>query len=903
PLIAAAARLHGESLPLSKEPLTIRLPDYGADIRAFNDTMDAPVEWTKYVVNAGMGEGRAARERQGGWLAKNWVLMDYMDRSGDYVSHRWLKHRGIWQEIYGSNEYQETIHFHEEGARALFWDNGIARDMTGKRTLSQHYNMSVPSWAKRVGWNAFIVCNNAPRWSSVIGYDLVTSPLLGSSTSQDNIGGPLTRIGAGSHGRYCDWCNLKFFNHLERTNRLPDFRKNYQHIRDYVSAKHMVLFRQLPPHSHKDRFSENEAERIARICRDPVMAEYQKFLFLSHMHNIVRYYRNQKAVAGRLGKQYSFHGNQGGGFMGPNAYQIALSDFVDTVWFESAGLSTYDIFKYDWNNAWGAFRFEIGRAMLRGRKPLMCMTKFHKLEPDLVEHEMAEPCAGGGVLFVAQHRFAKQPEMMSLVDRYFSFRHEHRAIFANHGKRRYCQVGLLYSVPTMMYRNYMAAVASPPISAMSGMARALEEGHIPFDVVIFNHPEIHSDFISLEGLKRYRLIILPEIECLSDEQIQKVGDYLDGGGTVGVIGKVGIRDENNRPRPDWQESVLGAWQARGKVVDLTPTPTFGRNRDEESDQTRATTRSAIALAKKALEGEMIMEGALSKMLWVKPWLHDFGAVSLHFVNYDIDFKTGRAAPTPATEISVRIPGDLPVEGAAFMSPGISSAPLMIGQEEGRVSFTLPSVRVYGVVVLGKRDLDRRASDLAIGDALLARARFTCDGNWRASSEEADRILKAKPEDDAGADVALAYANAARKLIERTSASAEKAYLTGVKAMGDIKGATLALDFGGKQPRKGWEIVSPDTAFGEGKTFGWLPVKDASQPTPEESHYAMASRFKQKAPRSLQEGSAIFWPYPVRPPAPVGRSLYCGAPRSFRLVLKNGLYGVRVVTMNPSWILR
>jgi hypothetical protein len=122
-------------------------------------------------------------------------------------------------------------------------------------------------------------------------------------------------------------------------------------------------------------------------------------------------------------------------------------------------------------------------------------------------------------------------------------------------------------------------------------------------------------------------------------------------------------------------------------------------------------------------------------------------------------------------------------------------------------------------------------------------------------------------------------------------------------MGDIKGATLALDFGGKQPRKGWEIVSPDTAFGEGKTFGWLPVKDASQPTPEESHYAMASRFKQKAPRSLQEGSAIFWPYPVRPPAPVGRSLYCGAPRSFRLVLKNGLYGVRVVTMNPSWILR
>ncbi|MDP6506225.1 MAG: hypothetical protein QF886_21560, partial [Planctomycetota bacterium] len=246
---------------------------------------------------------------------------------------------------------------------------------------------------------------------------------------------------------------------------------------------------------------------------------------------------------------------------------------------------------------------------------------------------------------------------------------------------------------------------------------------------------------------------------------------------------------------------------------------------------------------------------------------------------------------------------LPVEEAAFMSPGRSPTPLSIEQEKGRVSFTLPSVRVYGVVIMGKRGLDRGASALAIGDALLARAQFACDGDWGASTEEAARILKAKPEEDAGADAALAYASAARKLIEKTATSAEAAYLSGVKAMGDIEGVTLALDFGGKQPQKGWETVSSDTAFGEGKMFGWLPVKDASQPTPEEIHYAMASRFKQKAPASLQEGFAIFWPYSVRPPAPVASSLFCGGPRSFRLVLKNSLYKVRVVTMNPSWILR
>jgi hypothetical protein len=63
--------------------------------------------------------------------------------------------------------YQETIHFHETGARKLFWDNGIAQDMTGRRVLSEDYNMSVPWWAEKIGWEAFITCNNAPRWWAV----------------------------------------------------------------------------------------------------------------------------------------------------------------------------------------------------------------------------------------------------------------------------------------------------------------------------------------------------------------------------------------------------------------------------------------------------------------------------------------------------------------------------------------------------------------------------------------------------------------------------------------------------------------------------------------------------------------------------------------------------------------
>jgi len=888
----SASAATAASLPRAPDQLEVILPDYGTEVRAFNDPLAEPVEWTKYVVNAGFGDGRSAPERRGGWLAKNWALMDYMDRSGDYVSHRWLKHRGIWCEVYGSNEYQETIHFHEKGARELFWDNGIARDMTGERTLSQHYNTSHEWWKKRVGWDAFIVCNNAPRWSAVINYDLLTSPALGSAMSQDNIGGPTSRIGAGSHGRYCDQCNAKFFHHLRTTNRLPEFRQQYRHIRDYVQANLMDLMRQLPPYNRKARFSEVEAERISRICDDPVMAEYQKFLYLSHIHNLARYYRDQKVVAKRLGKHYSVHGNQGGGFMGPNAYQIALSDFVDTVWFESAGMSAYDMFKHHWYNAWGAFRFEIGRAMLRGRKPLLCMTKFRKKEPDMVEHEMAEPCAGGGVLFVKTVSFEKRPDLLRLVHNYFQLRHRHRAIFASHGKRRHCQVALLYSVPTMLYRHYMAAVAAPAVSAMSGMARAFEEGHIPFDVAILNHPEIHSDYVTLDDLKRYRLLVLPEIECLSDGQVHKISQYLDAGGAIGIIGKAGLRDENNQPR---ESSPVDRWRERGRVIDLTPDPYFGKNRAPEGEAAFATTRAVLSATRQTLDDDLILTGDLPRLLWAKTWVHDCGVVSLHFVNYDIDFESAQATPTQPVRVTVRLPAGIEPAEAQFLVPGEESQALDIERVARRATFQLPAVRVYGVVLIGKRGLDRAASGIALGDTLSARAKDAAHGDAGVES--------ARPADDAGEEAARTYAQSAAQLLTDTSAAQDAAYAADVTAMADTEGAVLALDFGGRQAEEGWQLVAKDTAYDEQRGWGWLPSQDLTEPTPEELHYSMASRYGTQIPHSIQEGYAIFWPYRPLPPAPVYRCLCSGRPSRFRIDIENGSYEIRVVTINPSWYMR
>jgi len=878
--------------PISKvgDPVTVELPDFGAEVRAFHDPDANPVSWWPHVVNAAWGEGRGGPERNGGWLDENWLLVDYIDRSADYTTHEYLTHRGIWYEVYGHNEYQETIHFHEDGAKALLWDNGIAQDMHGERVLSQHYNTSVDWWNKRVGWDAYIVCANSPRWWSVINYDWLTSPLLGHSTSQDNIGGPTSRIGAGSHGRYCDHCNARFLHHLRTTGRLPKFEAEYGHIQKYVHRHLMDVVRQLPPHV-RHRFNQDEAELIARLCDPPVMSEYQKFLYIAHLHSFLRYYRDAKLLADRQGREFDVHGNQGGGFVGPNPYQIAIADFVDTVWFEASGTSAYDMFQHKWNNAWGAFRYVMGRAMTEGRKPFMSMTGFRKRTPDIVEHEMAECCAGGGVLFVNQVGFEKAPELQELLTSYFRFRHEHRALYADTGKRRHAQVALAYSIPTMMYHNYTSAVAAAPISALSGMARALEEGHIPYDAVILRHPEIQADRVTLDQLRKYRLLILPALECLSDSQIDLITEYVKSGGTLGLIGKNGVRDENNLPR---DEPASNVWRKAGRAVDILPGGNFLANRTTESAATRKLTADALDDVREALDGQTLLSGELPRPVWVKPWVHFDELLSLHFVNYDVDFEAGTAKPTDPITLQVMLPNGLAPKRAAWLTPGSDAVDLEMRIADGRASVEIPSVRVYGVLLLGPEALDAERSSLLAGQAFAARAAMACGGDWDVLAARAEALEQARRQG------AKSYAGAARALLMAAQEAEDAEYLARARSAGSAADALLALDFGAAKGVDPWVVVGVDSDYDAEVGFGWLAPAADTDPTPEEVYYDQAAKYGGRFAAERTSNRLLFWPYKQPPPVPLRTNIGCGAPHCFRVDVDPGTYAVRVVTTNPSW---
>ena len=900
-LLAVTVLLAGQAsaqIPRSHEAPRLVLPNYAREVPAFSAESRQPIGWHSYLVNAGFGGGNA-RECRGGFLDRHWQLVDCVDRTAHYSAHGYLKHRGIVFDVYGHNEYQETIHFYEDATRELLWDNGVAQDLDGKRVMDPVFNLSKPKWAKMSTFNAYIVCNNAPRWSAIIDYDWLGSPGIGYGISQDNIGAPIQRVGR--TGRYCDHCNQKFMHHLEVTGRLSDFRRRYKHIRDYATANLMHLFKQLPPYA---KWSGDRGPIITRICDGPVMVEFLKFRYLSHLHNFVRYRRDVKLVAGRIGKEYDVHGNQGGFWMGLDAYQIVLSNFVDTVWFESAGLSEMDVLQRNWPNAWGPFRFQIGEAMRRPGRPLLVMTKTNRSEPAFLELEFAEESAGGGVLFALQNRLDNKSGCLPLVADYWRFRNEHRGLFAPSARTRHAQVAMVYSVPTMMYANYRLSTKSPPVNNLAGTARALEEGHIPYNVVIFSHPELYPDTVKLDDLREHRLLVVPAITCLSDSQSELIGQYLESGGTVVTVGNVGARDENNAPR---ESSPVNAWKTKGKVVDLLPDAALPYSRAQATPAVwTVITRAAKAM--RALLPEPILSGPIPRMLWTKTWTHGQDCISVHLVNYDIDYKTAKPHPTEPFQLSLKLPEGVRAEEAVFLQPGKEEVRVELRERGGRVELTVPPVHVYGVLVVGRRDGQRTRSFLARGGAMAARARFACDSDFGDLRPDAERLDAQRVSLGDAPPVARArtYADAAAALLGRTAETQDQRLFAERKAMVNAEGATLALDFGARKAQGSWKRVGADTQYSKVTGYGWLDAASerASLPTAEERHYRGTRRKGKERPtgelNSIQTGGMPFWPYDAPIPEPLRTSLYSAAQRRFRTDLKNGLYEVAIVTSNYRW---
>ncbi|MVM28984.1 hypothetical protein GO755_02985 [Spirosoma sp. HMF4905] len=105
------------------------------------------------------------------------------------------------------------------------------------------------------------------------------------------------------------------------------------------------------------------------------------------------------------------------------------------------------------------------------------------------------------------------------------------------------RVGVVYSEQTD--RNYGGKPWQQKSSDhLDGMYHALVESRIPFDMV-------NDRLLTPEDLKRFKLLILPNIAALSDAQCKQIQAFVDNGGSVVSTFETSLYDEEGKQRSDF----------------------------------------------------------------------------------------------------------------------------------------------------------------------------------------------------------------------------------------------------------------------------------------------------------------------------------------------------------------
>lgn len=130
------------------------------------------------------------------------------------------------------------------------------------------------------------------------------------------------------------------------------------------------------------------------------------------------------------------------------------------------------------------------------------------------------------------------------------------------------RVGMVFSEQTD--KNYGGAEwQNRSHDHLNGMYQALVESRIPFDMV-------NDRLLDEEHLKRFKLLVLPNIAALSDEQCTLLKRFVENGGSIVATFETSLYDEEGKVREDFGLSdVFGVSfdkVAEGRLVNTIPNP-------------------------------------------------------------------------------------------------------------------------------------------------------------------------------------------------------------------------------------------------------------------------------------------------------------------------------------------
>ncbi len=573
----------------------------------------------------------------------------------------------------------------------LFREDGMVRELDG----------SIVTTSKL--WPGYHMCHNAPGWHSYYKKRLTRVAPEVHIISQDNICSA-SFMSWGKNGCFCRWCRTGFREWLRKQWNPGQFSAagigdpDNLDIVDYVN-----------------RVKVNTVSKGAEaVLADPVLRAYVRFSYISQSD---RWRDSVKAVKQAAGHPVAVCGNQWGS-NGLRPYSTILSQISDVVCTETGiGGGTYTTTLRTWNALATKGSFAAGEY----RRPvwLYLSSLFHtsKAAHSYLQMANSQAWSDGGVPMPWATAAGSSGWFYDTEAMMCRFVQEHRELFVR--RDSIANVGLIYSLPTHAWRNFSAfGLSSDKYSRWYvALAQTLEEMHIPYEVNCWWHPLLGDETVSMERFSRYKVLILPGVDCFSEGQREAVRRFQAGGGRVINLTCPKLYNEDAIPRPPDQTLAVpgkNLFEIKPELLEAT----ISGNAEEssvDSVKRKKAVKKLHSVISAALSGDVILKSDAGSDIWSNLWLDNSGKVlALHLVNGDIDEGNDTFRISGQSRWSVRLPDGLPVSDALLISPDKSTASEALPVETGKgwATVVVPRVESYSIVVFYAGDALAKAGRAA-----------------------------------------------------------------------------------------------------------------------------------------------------------------------------------------------
>lgn len=307
--------------------------------------------------------------------------------------------------------------------------------------------------------------------------------------------------------------------------------------------------------------------------------------------------------------------------------------------------------------------------------------------------------------------FAGVDPLPSEMLKYISFYRKQRELYV--GTSDVASVAVLRSYPSITYHNSVAGLCA--ILA----EQALIQARIPFTLVSDEH------LVQLTPAT-CKVLLLPDSECLSDEQIATIRKYVEAGGGLVVTGKSGYYDawRRQRVRPGLRDLVDWQVPAGGETAVRTPAASlfrksFGKGRVAyipriDFDGTLPPFEPYFVLGPKFWKRPANWQELLDAVDWAAcndialrvPGPDYLGANLVeqpdkhrrlvHLVNYNF----GKVPLIENIKVNCSVPEGSSARSVRLYSPGPDNTDRLAFRMQGsQAVFTVPRLNAYGVVTI------------------------------------------------------------------------------------------------------------------------------------------------------------------------------------------------------------